>query len=56
MHFTFNCRSEKIPRLLPCSETPRCCAEGKRKEEEGPFLHRDPGKGGGGCPSWCSAR
>lgn len=24
MHFTFNCRSERIPRLLPCRETPRC--------------------------------
>lgn len=35
MHFTFSCRSERIPRLLPCSETPRCCREGKERGKKG---------------------
>lgn len=34
MHFTFNCRSQRIPRLLPCRGTPRCCRGGKEKRRK----------------------
>lgn len=52
MHFTFNCRSERFPRLLPCRETPRCCGEGEEEEEEeGLFLQPVLGNSAVGHPN-----